>query len=750
MTTTSALNSLARASSAYLRSAMHQPIQWHEWGAEAFAAARRDNKPMLLDIGAVWCHWCHVMDRESYDDPEIAAIVNQHFIAVKVDRDERPDIDSRYQAAVQAVSGQGGWPLTAFLTPDGKPFYGGTYFPPQDGYGRPSFRRVLLSIANAYAEKHGDVMDQAKMLESAIAQAESFAGKDGRVSGGVIAAIQTSAVRMFDPQHGGFGQAPKFPHPSALDLLIERYAQKSKPPLLAQKDAREMGHPELGDLIVTTLSHMANGGVYDQLAGGFHRYSVDERWVVPHFEKMCYDNSELLKNYVHAYQATGREFFAEVARDIIRWMDEWLSDRERGGFYASQDADINMDDDGDYFTWTLEETRAVLTEDEAQAAALHYDINEVGEMHHNPAKNVLYVRASVEEIAGRMKLTTAKVADSLASAKKKMYAARLLRPTPYIDKTVYVGWNSLCVSAYLEAAKVLDLDDARRFALRSLDRVLGQAWKPQTHEQKSAGESPAATRAGVATSSGALLHVVGYSDPAAPLREVPGLLEDYAFTALACLDAYEATAELRYFKFAREIADAMIARFYDATSGGFFDSEPAAEGQSLGVLATRRKPLQDSPTPAGNPMAAIALTRLHHYTGAAGYHDKAEQTLETFAGVADQFGIFAATYGIAVAHLLESAVQVVVIAEDGDTETANHLQAAAVSDFSFGKTVLRLGTKQAVRENLPPGLAETIPNLPALGTRKSFAVLCSGSTCQPPIFDAAGLRRAVEVAIGVG
>src|SRR5271165_5586136 len=224
MTTTS-LNSLARASSAYLRSAMHQPIQWHEWGEEAFAIAARENKPMLLDIGAVWCHWCHVMDRESYDDPEIAAIVNEHFVAVKVDRDERPDIDSRYQAAVQAVSGQGGWPLTAFLTPDGKPFYGGTYFPPQDGYGRPSFRRVLLSIANAYAEKHGDVVEQAKMVESAIAQSESFAGKDGRVSASVIAAIQTSAFRMFDPENGGFGQAPKFPHPSALDLLIARYAR---------------------------------------------------------------------------------------------------------------------------------------------------------------------------------------------------------------------------------------------------------------------------------------------------------------------------------------------------------------------------------------------------------------------------------------------------------------------------------------------------------------------------------------------
>jgi len=725
---------------------MHQPIQWQEWGAEAFAAAKRDNKPMLLDIGAVWCHWCHVMDRESYDDPEIAAIVNQHFIAVKVDRDERPDIDSRYQAAVQAVSGQGGWPLTAFLTPDGKPFYGGTYFPPSDGYGRPSFRRVLRSIANAYAEKNGEVMDQAKMVESAIAQAESFAGKDGRVSEGVITAIQTSAFRMFDPQNGGFGQAPKFPHPSALDLLIERYARKSKSPLLAQKDAREMGHPprsggdDLGNLIITTLSHMANGGVYDQLAGGFHRYSVDERWVVPHFEKMCYDNSELLKNYVHGYQATGREFYAGVARDIVRWMDEWLSDRERGGFYASQDADINMDDDGDYFTWTLEETRAVLTEDEAQVAALHYDINEVGEMHHNPAKNVLYVRASVEELAGRLKLTTEAVTGLLESAKKKMYAARLLRPTPYIDKTVYVGWNGLCVSAYLEAAKVLGLGEARRFALRSLDRVLGQGWKAQGLEKTGAGESPADTRAGV------LLHVVAYSDPAAALREVAGLLEDYAFTVLACLDAYEATADLSYFKFAREIADAMISRFYDATSGGFFDSEPGAEGQNLGVLATRRKPLQDSPTPAGNPMAAIALMRLHHYTGDAGYRDKAEQTLETFAGVAGEFGIFAATYGIAVAHLLEGAVQVVVIADDKDAEATNQLQAAAVADFSFGKTVLRVSTNQAVGENLPPVLAATIPGLPGLGAGKSFAVLCSGSTCQPPVFDAVELRRGLEAA----
>src|ERR1700693_3059866 len=549
-------NALSRASSSYLRSAMHQPIQWHEFGDEAFAAARAANKPVLLDIGAVWCHWCHVMDRESYDDPEVAAIVNEHFVAVKVDRDERPDIDSRYQAAVSAVSGQGGWPLTAFLTPDGRPFYGGTYFPPSDGYGRPSFKRVLLSIANAYKEKNGDVMEQAKMVETTIAQAESFAGRSGRVSASIITTIQESAFKMFDAQHGGFGQAPKFPHPSALDLLIERYART--------EDAN------LRNLIVTTLEHMANGGVYDQLAGGFHRYSVDERWVVPHFEKMCYDNSELLKNYVHAFQATGSEFFANVARDIIRWMDEWLSDRERGGFYASQDADYSMDDDGDYFTWTLEEAKAVLTPEEAEVAALHYDINEIGEMHHNPAKNVLYVRAGLDEIARRLSVSEDRVRELLASAKKKMYAARLARPTPYVDKTIYAGWNAMCVSAYLGAARVLDIPDALHFALRSLDRLLSEGWNNER----------------------GLKHVIVYSDPQAEHRDTAGVLDDYAFTVIACLDAYEATSALSYFRFARSIADAMIARFFDSGSGGFFDVPDAGPGKLtgeqsvLGILGT--------------------------------------------------------------------------------------------------------------------------------------------------------------------
>jgi uncharacterized protein YyaL (SSP411 family) len=692
---TQTLNSLSRASSAYLRSAMHQPIQWHEWGEEAFAEAQRENKPILLDIGAVWCHWCHVMDRESYDNPEIAQVVNERFIAVKVDRDERPDIDSRYQVAVSSISGQGGWPLTAFLTPDGKPFYGGTYFPPDDHYGRPSFKRVLISISDAFREKHGDVLEQAKLVEGALAHAESFAGKSGEFSPNVIKAIVNAALGMFDSTNGGFGSSPKFPHPSAIDLLIDQYGRS--------------GDEKFRDVFVPTLEKMAHGGVYDQLAGGFHRYSVDERWIVPHFEKMCYDNSELLKNYVHAYQATGSEFFAGVARDIIRWMDEWLSDRDRGGFYASQDADYSMDDDGDYFTWTLSEAQAVLTAEEAKVASLHYDINEIGEMHHNAAKNVLYIRASVEEIGKRIGKSTEEVQTLLDSAKRKLYTARLKRPTPYVDKTLYTGWNALCVSAYFEAAKVLKLDRARHFALHSLDRILAESWDRSTST---------------------LLHVIAYSDKQAEQREIPGVLEDYASTANACLDAYEATADLSYFNFATRIADTMIEGFFDKTSGGFFDTAVAAPDEvKLGVLGSRRKPFQDSPTPAGNPVAVIALLRLFEYTNQPDYRKKAEQTLELFAGAAGQYGLFAATYGIAAVMFSGPDTQVVVI---GEGDSADELYRAATKSFSVSKTVLKLTPAQVSPQNLPPALAQTIPQLPVNG---AIAVLCSGFACRPPITD---------------
>src|SRR5467141_3826563 len=458
-------NRLKDSVSPYLRSAAHQPIAWYEWGDAAFARAKAENKPVLLDIGAVWCHWCHVIDRESYESAEIAKIINEHFIAVKVDRDERPDVDARYQSAISALSGQGGWPLTGFLLPDGKPFYGGTYFPPDDQGGRPGFRRVLLAVADSYRNKRPDLERAANSLADAVAQAETFTGARADFDlGGVDAQIK-SITQLFDIKNGGFGRAPKFPHSSAIDLILERYQQTKEKHLLAMAE--------------TTLEKMARGGVYDQLAGGFHRYSVDERWLVPHFEKMSYDNSELLKNYLHGWQVTQNPFLRETAEGIIGWVSEVLSDQENGGFYASQDADYSLDDDGDYFTWTLEELRAALLPEEARMMELYYDVEAHGEMHHNPSKNVLWIARDASDIAEKLSLDNATVRLTIAKAKGKVLAARKPRPTPFIDKTMYIAWNAMFVSAYLDAACSLGGSlgaNCRAFALKTLDRMLKEVW----------------------------------------------------------------------------------------------------------------------------------------------------------------------------------------------------------------------------------------------------------------------------------
>jgi uncharacterized protein YyaL (SSP411 family) len=705
-----ATNALARASSSYLRSAMHQPIQWNEWGEEAFAKAKRENKPILLDIGAVWCHWCHVMDRESYENEDIARIINENFVAIKVDRDERPDVDSRYQAAVQAMSGQGGWPLTAFLTPDGRPFFGGTYFPPDDLWGRPGFKRVLLALAQAFSEKFDEVDESAGSVMNAISHQESFAGRAGKVDEKIIDSMVHSALQMFDRHNGGFGDKPKFPHPPALDLLIDHYSRTR--------------NEQLHEVITLTLQKMATGGIYDQLAGGFHRYSVDERWVVPHFEKMSYDNSELLKNYVHAYQVTGNPFFAAIAQDIIRWIDEWLSDRQHGGFYASQDADYSLDDDGDYFTWTAAEAKAVLTEQEWKVASEFFDIGEVGEMHHNPQKNVLFIKKGIDEIAASSNQSEERVLQLLASAKDKMYAARLKRPTPYVDKSIYVGWNALVISAYLAASRVLKMDEPRRFAMKSLDRILAEGW---SGEQK------------------LLQHLIAYSDPQAERRPLAGVLDDYAFTINACLDAYESSSDLTYFHFAQSICDAMIERFHDSEAGGFFDTDASSDPSLLlGALTARRKPLQDSPTPAGNPAAATALLRLHNYTNAARYHHLAQGTLEAFAGIVEHFGIFAGTYGLALRMLTSPHIQVVVV---GTGNMADELYGAALEAFAVNKSVLRLLDSHATPQNLPPALAETIPNIPAVKEGRQVAIICSNFACQPPISTPDELKSAIQASV---
>ena len=690
-------NRLKGSASPYLRSAAHQPIDWHEWGEEAFARAEKEDKPMLLDIGAVWCHWCHVIDRESYENPVIAKIINEHFVPVKVDRDERPDVDARYQSAISAISGQGGWPLTGFLMPDGKPFFGGTYYPPEDQFGRPGFRRVLLAVAESYKNKKADLVRAAESLADSVAQAEVFTGAHGKFDAEIVDSQVRAITQLFDIKNGGFGKAPKFPHCSAIDLVLERYQQTKERHLLAMAE--------------TTLEKMARGGVYDQLAGGFHRYSVDERWLVPHFEKMSYDNSELLKNYLHGWQATQNPFVRNTAASIVGWINQDLSDRTNGGFYASQDADYSLDDDGDFFTWTLEELRASLSADESRVMELYYDVEAHGEMHHNPAKNVLWIARDTAEIAETLKTDEAGVRLTIAHATAKLLATRLPRPTPYIDKTMYVSWNAMFVSAYLEAARTLDrvvADSCRTFALKTLERMLRETW---TAEQGFA-------------------HRIG--GPA--LR---GSLDDQVFGVMALLDAYEATLDAKYFQASQRTMDVTIEKYGDADGGGFFDR--ASDAPPMGGLDVRRKPFQDSPTPGANSVAAMALTRLHNYTGEQKYFDWAKKTLEAFAGIAPQFGMFAATYGLAATLFANHPIQVVVTGAERDA-TASELEAAANSVFRFGKVVLRVKPGIAA-EYLPLALRETLPHLPE---DKAMALVCFGNTCMPPTNEPERLKAILE------
>jgi hypothetical protein len=688
-------NELAKAASAYLRSAAHQPVLWREWTSAAFAQAQAEDKPILLDIGAVWCHWCHVMDRESYENGEVAHVINESFIPVKVDRDERPDIDARYQVAVSALTGQGGWPLTAFLTPDGKPFFGGTYFPPDDRAGRPGMKRLLEAIAQNYRTHRDQIHESAAKIAEALRQVEHFKEGETAADEQVLKAIVESIGGMFDAQNGGFGSAPKFPHPTAIDLLLEVYLETRQEWLLT--------------IVTTTLEHMGRGGVYDQIGGGFHRYSVDEHWIVPHFEKMSYDNAGLLGNYLRAYQMTGNKFFREIALGILAFLENVLS-HPQAGFYASQDADINLDDDGDYFTWTLDELNAVLEGSEARVAALYYQIDAQGEMHHNPAKNVLFVDQPLGAIAARMQLDETKVAELLASSRLKMADARGRRQTPFIDKSIYTSWNGMLISALLEAYRVLGTEGERDRALATLDLLVSKAFD---HEK-------------------GMYHTLVEGTPS-----IEGLLEDQVSIIAALLDAYEITGTRLYFDRALELMEITVRRFWDEKEGGFFDTAQDLADRH-GSLTTQRKPFQDSPTPAANAVAAQVLDRLDVLADREDFGEKAEATLALFAGKGGQYGLFAATYGLALLHHLRAPVDVVVVGRADDDRTANLLRTAYETPRA-GKRVFAFEPEVVKARDLPAGLAATLPGLPFDGA--PVALVCEGSACHPPVQTAEALRE---------
>ena len=627
-------NLLGTEPSAYLRSAAHQPVHWHPWGEAVFARARSEDKPVLLDIGAVWCHWCHVMDGESYENPATAEILNRDFICVKVDRDERPDVDTRYQRAVQALAGQGGWPLTAFLTPDGDVFFGGTYFPPEPNpYGRPGFPSVLAHLAQLWHQDRDKLLKNAHAVRQHLAEALNE-GKPGSASADLLETGASQIARVFDIRHGGFGTAPKFPHPAACEFLLARWHDTH------EDWAREV--------VEKTLLGMARGGIRDHLGGGFHRYTVDERWIVPHFEKMSYDNSSLLRAYCAAAAAAWHDpRLREVAQGIVQWVFEVMTDHGKGEFATSQDADVGLEDDGDYWTWTLDEARAVLEPRELEVSRAIFDIEPRGEMHHNTAKNVLW----------RAREPTPDEASVLRGGMAKLKTARDARQSPFVDRTPYVSWNAMMAGALLQAGAVLDNPACNTVALQVLERIWTEAWNEER----------------------GMAHVIGRAEPR-------GMLDDAVQAAAAFLDAYEATGERAWLDRAIQVMRYCGSAHWDGAAGGYFDL--ARDHGGAAILTTPAKPVQDAPTPSANGVAALVLARLWILTDEPGWRAQLDRQLAAFAGVAGDLSLHGATLLRAMDWALHPATRIEVAGPRGDGPAcAMHL--VALQTYRPRKVVLR-------------------------------------------------------------
>ncbi len=627
-------NLLASEPSAYLKSAAHQPVHWHPWGEAVFQRARAEDKPVLLDIGAVWCHWCHVMDGESYDDPEVAGLLNRDFVCVKVDRDERPDVDARYQRAVQALTGQGGWPLTAFLTPEGEVFFGGTYFPPEDNhYGRPGFISVLKQVAELYRRDRARVSKSAKAIRQQVTESLDEA-KAGQVTPAILDEAAGQLARLFDIRYGGFGTAPKFPHPAGCDFLLARW-----------HDTREGW---MREVVEKSLTGMARGGIRDHVGGGFHRYSVDERWIVPHFEKMSYDNSELLRAYLNGYAAYGTPLFRDVAQGIVTWVLETLSDHAHGAFYTSQDADVEFGDDGDYWTWTPDELREALPDEAFQVARRVFDVAVPGEMQHDHEKNVLWWKQDPADAAEWR---------VLREALGKLKAARGRRKAPYVDTTPYVNWNAMMAAAFLQAGAVLDRPECNTLALKVLSRIWAEAWDDAR----------------------GMAHVIGRPEP-------HGLLDDNVQAAAAFLDAYEATGDDAWLTRALAVAHHCGRVHWDEATGGFFDVARGRTGAAY--LATPAKPIQDAPTPSANGVAALVLARLAAITDDREWRRLLDRQLATFAGAAPQLSLYGATLLRAIDWALNAVTRIDVAGPRGEGPACT-MHLLALQTYRPRKVVIR-------------------------------------------------------------
>jgi uncharacterized protein YyaL (SSP411 family) len=607
-------NRLIEETSPYLRQHAHNPVNWYAWGEDALRRARELDRPIFLSIGYSACHWCHVMERESFEDEATARVLNDHFVSIKVDREERPDLDQIYMTAVQLMTRHGGWPMSVFLTPDLHPFYGGTYFPPADRHGLPSFRRVLLAVADAWQNRRAELLAQAKDLSVHVQQAMQIDAQPGALDDGLLRGVGNYLRQAFDPTYGGFGRAPKFPHPMDLRLLLRLWQR------FGDDDALRMA--------TTTLDHMARGGIYDQLGGGFHRYSTDARWLAPHFEKMLYDNGLLTVAYLEAYQATANMLYRQIVEETLAYVAREMTS-PAGAFYSTQDAD-SEGEEGKFFVWSRAEVETVLGPDEA---ALFCDVHDVTPEGNWEGHNILHRSRSDEQEAAVLKLPIDELRRRLHDSRRKLFQRRAERVKPGLDDKVLTSWNALMIGAFARAGAVLDNESYIRRAVDAADYLL--------HRMRS---------------TDGRLYRTSLVDAAQP--RLNGYLEDYAYFIDALVSVYEATFTPRWIAAAQNLADILFEQFWDERDGGFFYT-----GKDHEQLISRGKDPHDNATPSGNAMAVTALLRLGALTGDRRVLERAERTLQMFRGLMADTPAATGQMLIALDFYLGPVAEVVVVGQ---------------------------------------------------------------------------------------
>jgi uncharacterized protein YyaL (SSP411 family) len=729
------MNRLAHEKSPYLLQHAHNPVDWYPWGEEAFAKARRENKPIFLSVGYSTCHWCHVMAHESFESEEVAAIMNREFVNIKVDREERPDVDRVYMTFVQATTGGGGWPMSVWLTPDLKPFVGGTYFPPEERYGQPGFKKVLERIATAWKENHENILEQGGKIVAALQESQSAAKGEAQIDAATFEAAYRQIDRSYDPKEGGFGNAPKFPRPVTLNFLTRFYARDPK---------GESGKQAL-EMALFTLRKMAAGGMHDHIGGGFHRYSVDRYWHVPHFEKMLYDQAQLAVAYLDAFQITRDGQYEGVARDILDYVARDMTSKE-GGFFSAEDADspvavaavcdrrsglaqptqpgahrapLQKTAEGAFYVWTKKEIDAALG-DAAEIFDFHYGVQAHGNAPEGSdphdefrGKNILIERHTVAETAQRFKKSEEEIAKFLAQSREKLLAIRAKRPRPHLDDKIIAAWNGLMISAFARAAQVLDPATAGRYleiAMRGAKFL-----RANLYEEKSK-----------------LL----YRNYREGRSDIEGFADDYAFVIKALLDLYEASFDIEWLKLAVQLQETQDRLFYDEKNGGYFSTS----GKDASVFL-RMKDDNDGAEPAASSVAALNLLRLSQVRDDPQPTERARKTIDAFAATLSHFPSAMPQMLVALDFSLSKPRQIVIAGKKDAPETKALLR--EVHRHFLPKTILLLadgseGQKYLGEKNEAIRTMSTVDGKPA-------AYVCENFTCKAPVTDAKELANLLRI-----